>query len=367
MRTVFSYRSIAAAFALCMALSPRVLAETPGDGEDAAPAPLFADHAAIAVTIEAPLTAMIRERPDEEYLDGKFRYLDSDGTEQTFDLKLRTRGNFRRQERICKFPPLRLNFRKKQVEGTLFDGQDKLKLVTHCQQNKPTYEQFMLREYLAYRIFARLTDKSFGVRLLHINYVDTDGRNSRVKYGFVLEDDEHVAQRNGMKSMKTGNVTHADLDRSDENLVNVFMYMIGNTDFSLVQGPPDDGCCHNSMLLSASDGPPYTPLPYDFDFSGLVNAPYAAANPRFNLRSVRSRLYRGQCSNNDLLPATLRRILDRKDDIYALIDEIVMFSWNTRRVTARYLDSFYYAITEPETIRLEFLEQCVPAGQDVTS
>lgn len=367
MTTLFSHRSIGAACALCLALSPRVFADATASQDTAVRAPLFADHEALAVTIEAPLTTIIKERPDEEYLDGKLSFRDGDGREHTFDLKLRTRGNFRRREMICKFPPLRLNFRKKQVEGTLFDGQDKLKLVTHCQQNKPTYEQIMLREYLAYRIFALLTHKSFSVRLLHINYVDTEGHNSRVKFGFVLEDDEHVAQRNGMKSMKTGNVTHADLDRSDENLVNVFMYMIGNTDFSLVQGPPDDDCCHNSMLLSATDGRPYTPLPYDFDFSGLVNAPYAAPNPRFRLRSVRSRLYRGQCANNDMLPVTFRRFLDRKDEIFALFDEIVMFSSSTRRVTKRYLNSFYYVITEPEIIRLEFLEQCVPSSQDVTS
>ena len=357
---------IATAFAVCLlaSLSARAQQEAPGTGSTFAP--LFAGHTPLEVTIEAPLKTLMEERPDDEYLEGRFSYTGDDGTEHSFDLKLRTRGNFRRKPEICRFAPIRLNFQRKQVKDTLFDGQDKLKLVTHCQQSDPTYEQYTLREYLAYRILQLMTDKSFAARLLHINYVDTEGRYSREKYGFVLEDDDDVARRNGMKLVETGNVRHADLDPVPENLVNVFMYMIGNTDYSLIQGPPDDGCCHNSLLLSANDGPPYTPLPYDFDFSGLVKAEYAAPNPRFRLRNVRSRLYRGQCSNNELLPATVQRFIDRKDAVYALVDELHMFSSNSRRLTIRYLDSFYYAISNPDTISLEFLHQCLGAGQEAT-
>ncbi len=365
MKILLANWPIGVALTLCFALSTN--AEEAEPSADSSRAPLFADHTPLEVTIEAPITTLIRERPEKEYLEGKFSYRKDDGTEQTLDLKFRARGNFRLQKATCIFPPIRLNFRKKQVKDTLFDGQDKLKLVTHCQQNKPASEQLMLREYLAYRILQLLTEKSFSVRLLHIDYVDTDGKNSRVKYAFVIEDDDSVAERNGMKAIKRGNFKHTDLDPVDTNLVNVFMYLIGNTDFSLVQGPPDDDCCHNSGLMSATDGPPYTPLPYDFDFSGLVNAPYAAANPRFHLRSVRSRLYRGRCANNYLLPQTLQKILDNKDAIYALVDELEMFSGNSRRLTIRYFDSFFYAITNPDTIQLEFLEQCVGASQDVTS
>ncbi len=358
---------ICAAIVLCLPPALFVNAEEANPAADSSLAPLFAEHTPLEVTIEAPLTTLIKERPDKDYLEGKFSYTKDDGTVQTFDLKLRARGNFRLKNENCEFPPIRLNFRKKQVKDTLLHGQDKLKLVTHCQQRKPNYEQFMLREYLAYRIFQLLTEKSYSVRLLHINYVDTEVRRPRVKYGFVIEDDGVVAKRNGMKVIKRGNLKHADLDPVDTNLVNVFMYLIGNTDFSLIQGPPDDDCCHNSGLMSATDGPPYTPLPYDFDFSGLVNAPYAAANPRFHLRSVRSRLYRGQCRNEHLLPQTLQKFVDNKDALYALVDELEMFNSNSRRLTIRYLDSFYYAITNPDTIRLEFLEQCVGARQDVTS
>jgi len=336
------------------------LADNP-DG-DPAIAPLFASHAPLAVTIEAPLTTLMKERPDDEYLEGTFSYTGDDGAEQTFDLKIRARGKFRLQKDICNFSPIRLNFKKKQVADTLFAGQDKLKLVTHCQQNKPIYEQYVLREYIAYRILQVMTDKSFGVRLLRINYVDVEGRSSRTKYGFVIEDDDDVADRNGMKSLNIGDVTHDDLDPQQQNLAYVFQYMIGNTDFSLINGPEFSNCCHNSRLLSVTGGPPFTPIPYDFDFSGLVKAPYAEPNRRFMLASVRSRLYRGHCGNNDLLPDTFRHFLERKDAVYAIVDELDMFTARSRRLVIRYLDSFYDCITRPEEIAEEFTDKCTPGG-----
>ncbi len=325
-------------------------------------APLFVDHSPLEVTIEAPLKTLIRERPDKDYLEGTFSYAKSDGTQQTFDLRLRTRGKFRRKKETCNFPPIRLNFRKQQLKDTIFEGQNKLKLVTHCQQNKVAFEQLVLREYLAYRILRELTPRSFRVRLMRIHYVDTEGLSPKLKYGFVLEDDDDVADRVGMKSVKGGNVKHADLDPRAQNLVSVFQYLIGNTDYSLVQGPADDDCCHNSKLLSKTGGPPYTPLPFDFDFSGLVDAPYAAPNPRFRIKSVRTRLYRGICSNNDLLPETFQQFLDKQDAIYALVDELYMFNGRSRRVTVNYLNAFYETITDQKKIDRQFKAKCVAWG-----
>ena len=321
-------------------------------------APLFADQTPLAVKIEAPLTTLMTERPDEDYLDGTFTYINGDGTEQLFDLKIRTRGNFRRQDKICDFTPIRLNFRKKQVKDTLLDGQDKLKLVTHCKSGVTYNEQLLLREYMAYRFFQVMTDVSFSVRLLQITYVDTEGADPMTKYGFVLEDNDAVAERLGMESIKSPDITHDDLDPAHDNLVNVFQYMIGNTDFSLINGEPGEECCHNAELLSASVGPPFTPLPYDFDFAGMVNASYAVSNPQFKLKSVRQRLYRGRCNNNNLLPATLQQFLDKREVFYAIIDELDMLGSRSRKDVTAYLDSFFKHISNQRGIQARFIERC---------
>jgi hypothetical protein len=326
--------------------------------EAADPAPLFSDHAVIDVTIEAPLTTLRTVRSDEEYLDGRFSYTTADGESRSFDLRLRTRGRFRLQEATCNFPPVRLNFKKKQVEDTLFDGQDKLKLVTHCQQNKPSYEQLVLREYLAYRFLQALTDYSFRVRLMRINWVDTESDDTRVKVGFVIEDDDDVADRLGMTAKKTPNFTIEDLVPEQRRLAYVYQYMIGNTDYSLIHGADENDCCHNSVPMTATGGPPYMPVPYDFDFAGLVNAPYAIVDRRFPISNVRQRLYRGRCVDNEHLPELFSRFREKREEFTAILGEPDMLSGRTRRDVTSYLDRFYRDISDPERIEKQFIDRC---------
>lgn len=321
-------------------------------------APLFADDSVLAVTIEAPLTTLMRDRPDEVYLAGKFSFTNREGIEQTFDLKVRTRGKYRREEEHCKFAPIRLNFRKSQVAGTIFEGQDKLKLVTHCQNYKPEFEQLILREYLAYRFLNVVTDRSFRVRLMRVRYVDTEGSRALTRWGFVIEDDDAVAQRNGMQTVKTGNLSSDELDRKQQNLVHVFQYLIGNTEYSLFAAEPDEYCCHNIDLMSAHDDGAVYPLAYDFDFAGLVNAPYAQPNPRYKIQSVRQRLFKGRCRNIELLPATFQRFSDRRDAIYAVVEDLEALTPNSRRYVNRYLNGFFHHISKPQDVQARFIDKC---------
>jgi hypothetical protein len=340
------------ALTLCLAAAPRM----PALAEPMAP--LFSDTAPLDVKIEAPLTTLMEARPEEEYLDGTFSFADDDGQAHSLELKLRTRGNFRRQPVVCNFAPIRLNFKKKQVKGTLFDGQDKLKLVTHCKNGVSYYQQLVLREYLAYRMLQQLTDKSFGVRLLQIDYVDTETGESMNRIGFVIEDNGDVADRLGMQAVKRGNIEHADLDPAHESLINLFQYMIGNTDYSLVKGQDEGDCCHNSELLSATGEAPFFPLPYDFDFAGMVNAPYAQPAPEFELLSVRQRLYRGTCSNTDILAGTIQRLLEHRADIYRTIDDTTLLSGRSRKDVTNYLDAFFKTISNPKTIESRLIKRC---------
>jgi len=320
--------------------------------------PLFASHSLLSVTIRAPLTTLMQERPDEEYLNGTFSLTTENGDERLFQLKLRTRGKYRREKRHCDFAPIRLNFRVDDVFNSILAGQDKLKLVTHCKTRNYHYEQLVLREYLAYRILNLLTDESYRVRLMKINYIDTEGGKPTTKLGFVLEDDDHVAARNNMGPIKTGDIQAGDLDRGQQSLIDIFQYMIGNTEYSLFIAEPDDDCCHNSDLMSATGTAPYTPLAYDFDFSGLVNAPYAEPNPRYRLRHVRQRYYKGLCGNNDLLPETIQRFIDRKEATYELVRELELLDMKSRKHVVSYLNLFYKRISDPKSVRLRLEYKC---------
>jgi hypothetical protein len=357
MRTGYSWRSPLAAGAFLLLQCTLVAGQTsvPETGDAA---PLFADHAAIDVTIEAPLTTLRTVRSDEEYLDGTFSYQTADGDAGSFDIKLRTRGRFRLLESTCNFPPVRLNFRKKQVKDTLLDGQDKLKLVTHCQHNKPSYEQLVLREYLAYRFLQVLTDKSFRVRLMRINWIDTESNDNRLKVGFVIEDDDDVADRVGMSAKKTPNIEIEDLDPAQRRLAYIYQYMIGNTDYSLIHGADENDCCHNSVPMTATEGPPYTPVPYDFDFSGLVNAPYAVIDRRFRISNVRQRLYRGRCIDNEFLPENFAYFTEKRAAFLSILDEIDLLSGRTLRDVTGYLDRFFEDISDAGRIKKQFIDRC---------
>jgi hypothetical protein len=134
--------------------------------------------------------------------------------------------------------------------------------------------------------------------------------------------------------------------------------MIGNTEYSLVSPEPGKNCCHNLEVMSATEGPPYIPLPFDFDFSGLVNAGYAQPNPRYPIGDVRTRFYKGVCRNNDVLPKTLDLFRQRRDVFRRIIGESDFLSGRSRRSIDRYVDAFYRIIEDPESVQTEFIAGC---------
>lgn len=318
---------------------------------------LFESHEVLNVTIEAPLSTLMKVRSDVDYLEGSFGFTDEVGVTQTVDLKLRARGRYRRQKNTCTFPPVRLNFKTAQVAGTLLEDQDKLKLVTHCNSRRKNYEQLVLREYLAYRILEVLTEKSFRTRLLKVTYVDNENSgDSFAKYGFVIEDDDNLGKRIDHSSKKIEALTYTDLAPKQTNLVSLFQYLIGNTDYSLIRGPEDDDCCHNAVPFSA--GERFIPVPYDFDFSGLVDAPYAEPNPRFRLKSVKSRYYRGRCTNNALLPDTIAYFQSKQPEIMGLIEDLTALDNRNRQKVTRYVDDFFADVADEKIVARKLVNRC---------
>lgn len=322
------------------------------------PQPLFASHETLNVRIDAPLSTLRDERESEEYRDGKLAYTTADGTEVVLDLKVRARGKFRRQRDVCPFPPVRLNFRKKQTDGTVFEGQDKLKLVAHCRTGSNRYEQLVLREFVAYRILQLLTEQSFSVRLLQITWQNTDEPDDPfVHYGFVIEDEDLLAKRLGTRVADAEYSFPSQLDREQAALIGVFQYLIGNTDFSMLRGPEGDVCCHNVTLFENGHG--FLPIPYDFDFSGLVDAPYAAPNPKYRIRNVRSRLYLGRCQHNEMVEQTLTRVAAKRADIESLIQAQEGLARSTRSSLQKYIDRYFKTIDTPDDIERRLLKECV--------
>ena len=321
--------------------------------------PLFADNSILEVTITAPFSTLMRARSSEEYLMGQLAYEDEKSGAVVLEAGIRARGRFRRDRDVCSFAPLRLNFKKETTRKTLFTRTDKIKLVTHCRDKSARYSQGVLREYLAYRILNTMTDKSFRVRLLRIRYVDTDSKKAdRVEFGFLIEPDERLAKRLGMKVMDIEKTTTDALDGRHANVTSVFQYLIGNTDFSPIQAAEGESCCHNHVLIGGETGDLLS-VPYDFDMSGFVSAAYAAPNSQFRIRNVRQRLYRGRCINNEHLDNTLQAYRDRRQDIYQLVNGLTHLSDKTRKQLIRYIDDFYGTINDPKQLDSRLNKRCI--------
>ena len=317
---------------------------------------LFGSDETLKVRIVAPLEVLRKERPEKDYVSGKFVFDTGNGATE-LDVGIRTRGNYRRRPDVCVFPPLRLNFKKSQVKGTLFANQDKLKLVTHCGNKSHTYGQAVISEFLAYRILNLMTDISFRVRLLEIQYETPDDGKQFEAYGILIEHRDALAERIGAAPLRTVKTEVEQLELEYLNLTSVYHFLIGNTDFSPIAGAVRGPCCHNHALFG-NEGEPIYSVPYDFDMSGFVDAPYAAPNPKLRLDSVKERLYRGRCVNNDRLPATVNAFLEKREEIEDLISAQPQLATRNRADKLKYVAQFYKTISSERRLQRSVIRKC---------
>jgi hypothetical protein len=324
--------------------------------ESGLPDPLFQSDETLNVTITAPLTTLVRKRPKDEYLPGIFTYKDSDGADVALDIEIRTRGHFRHEN--CNYPPLRLNFKKAQTDGTLFEQENILKLVVHCGASKK-YEQMVLREYLAYLMLNELTDLSFKARLLRVSYSDNEkSKDGQVRYAFLIEHKKRLAKRLGLKDLGLERTSIAAIQPEQLNLTSLFELFIGNTDFSPIAGAPGRGCCHNYVVFGNGVDAQIA-IPYDFDQSGFVDAPYASPNEHFRIRRVTQRLYRGRCVNNEHVQASLDAFREKRQSFYALVENQEGLDNGVRKWLVKFIDKFYDLINDPKDVEKQIIKKCV--------
>jgi hypothetical protein len=321
-------------------------------------APLFASHEPLRLRIEADFHGLAGDRgEDEEERDGRLIVVEEDGSETAYPLEVRTRGRFRLKRKTCSFPPLRLDVPRSRMEGSVFEGQDKLKLVTHCRDGDE-FQQNVFQEYLIYRFYNLLTPRSLQVRLAFITYADPASDDAPLeRFGFLIESEEAIAGRLSGAVLdpeeEPGGMVHPARTRGeDTGRIALFQYLIGNTDFSLYYG-------HNAVLLEL-DGHRVVPVPYDFDFSGLVDARYASPAPEVGTRNVRQRVYRGICRPDIDYPALYQRFLDHREEMAALVLQEPLLAEEERREMLEYLDEFWAVLRDPDEARKRIQEACRP-------
>ena len=318
--------------------------------------PLFSSDTPLRLTIQGPISAIAKNAEDSTApRDGTMTVA---GTAELHAVRLTPRGISRRRKETCSFPPLRVELAAPAAAASMFAGQRRLKLVTHC-RSSAGFQQHTLLEYSAYRIFNLLTPLSYRARLASIDYVEPNGRTLTSRMGFFIEDTDDVARRNGLRQAVVGDrIASALLEPRQAARVALFQYMLGNLDWSMRAGPQGEGCCHNSRLLSGQ-GTAMVPVPYDFDYSGLVDAPYAVPPEAFRIHSVRSRVYQGYCRNNAEALAAAAEFRARRPAIEALFGQIPAMEPRTRKEALAYLAKFFDDISSDEATRTRVLKTCI--------
>ncbi|MGI9289408.1 MAG: hypothetical protein ACR2P1_28825 [Pseudomonadales bacterium] len=316
------------------------------------PAALFADTAPFEMEMrldfdEICLNPEARDCPD---VPAEISYRAANGSEKRLAVNIRTRGRWRETTGDCSFPALFVYFTPDQTRGTVFEGEAMLPLTTHCKHSSFKYENYVLTEYLAHRLYRLLTDVSLDARMLHVTYVDADNDRRRRRYAFFTEHFERLAARNNKEFYRVRQVELKSTIPEEMATLALFQFMIGNLDWSAY-------ACHNIAVFRDVNGST-TPVPYDFDFSGIVDAEYATPPERFNQRSVRFRRYRGYCWPDLDWSVLFEKFQRIRDDVFQELAAVPSLSKFHRRRVDRYIRSFYKIIDSEAKRRKQIIKRC---------
>jgi hypothetical protein len=335
------------AFAICMAGWAGADAQSLPDQDS-----LFRGVDPLAITLRADFKRLknekFRKNLKERTLPAAISISAPGGTMFHDSMSLRARGNMRRE--ICNMPPMQLNFGP--AADPVLRRWGTLKLVCGCATTEYD-EQLVLKEYLAYQIYNLITDKSFRVRLARITYEPVSGKaKPYTQYAFLIEDTDDMARRNGCIEIKDTVVPTTRTDRWHATLFGLFQYMIGNTDYEIQK-------YHNIKLIRSlqdTNAAPI-PVPYDFDYSGFVDARYAVPAPAFGTTSVTERVYRGFQRTPQELEAALSVFMAAKPTVDSLLRNFPPLADGSRKDALKYISRFYEIAEDPKTAKRIFLDE----------
>jgi len=311
---------------------------------------LFQSEELLKITLKFDIRKVTSDIKIRKEREADLSYLQADGSKITHKIKMNVRGNSRTNKDVCSFPPLKLNLKKKEVKNTLFNKQNKLKLVTHCNNSKRS-EGNVKTEYLIYQLYQIINTTSIKARLCEVTYVDTrNNRKTFTKIGILLEDIDDVAKRNDVKVFENKIRNQESLEKTNLDKLIFFQYMIGNLDWSVPNR-------HNMKIIKAkSKGLPIA-VPYDFDYSGFVNASYSVPPVGFNISSTRTRVFRGICRVNNYGP-TIQFYQNKKSELYKKINEATFLDDKKRASLLKYMDDFYEVLDSPKLLTKKIIKAC---------
>jgi len=289
--------------------------------------------------LEADLVEFINNKNTPNSTPATIRFKDKTGVDNEIKLKIRARGKFRR--RICEFPPLKLNFSKSDLQKRGFKKLDKISLVTHCFQSKP-HESFILKEYLVYKLYELVSDHYFRVQLVRIKYICTASKKKYTRYGILLEDDKEIAKRiNAKVCEECYNKQKEDFKSDNLYTQELFQFMISNTDWSIP-------LAKNLKLFQPEDSSHLLVIPYDFDYSGFVYAPYIRLSTNYGQTNPRDRRFIGFANNSAEIAPVISLFESKKEEILEFVRNFKTLNYEDRMDLIEFLESFFELLEDDQ-------------------
>ena len=312
---------------------------------------LFENDELLELTLRFDISAFKRNKTKEEYLPALLTLYLNNTDSVNKEVKIKSRGQTRLS--ICSFPPIRINFKKTGSSNDEFKNIDKIKMVTHCD---PGNQLYTLKEYLSYKLYNVLTDYSYRVRLARIKYINT-AKTSKpfIEYAFFIEPAEVLGKRIKGTEILTINLTQKNIKPEMMDRMAIFNYMIGNTDWSVP-------IKHNITIFSQSfsSNPSLGAIvPYDFDYSGLVNTDYALPFKDLGLKSVLERRYLGICRSQDIFTNELKEFIEKKTEFYKVINDFPYLNAKNKKEMITYLEGFFRDFDKHNIIVYKLLNECL--------
>ncbi|MEM6320560.1 MAG: hypothetical protein AAF960_23025 [Bacteroidota bacterium] len=302
---------------------------------------LLQQHKVANITIKTDLDSLINVRRRTTYQPATFTYEATEGEQRTAPVKLRPRGKYRR--RVCDFPTIKLNFSKKKLKANGMSKYDDYKLVTHCLNDKKVSQENVLREYLVYKMYNLLSEESYQVQYLNLTYIDSKGKKNKLqRAGFIIEDTGELEDRIDVEVFSDAKLPLDSFDREQLLSVALFQYMIGNVDWRAI------GYTKNAKTLKKKGASTYQVLPYDFDFSGLVQVSYGRLAEHLNQKDQRQRIFLGPMTSSEDLRPTIAHFQAKKAALLDLINNFDLLSKPSRKNIRKYIESFYEDIADGE-------------------
>ncbi|MDZ7740776.1 MAG: hypothetical protein U5Q03_03245 [Bacteroidota bacterium] len=223
--------------------------------------------------------------------------------------------------------------------------------MTHCNNLDRSAEDYLMSEYLAYRIFNQIHNISHRVRLVRVDYHDILGKyRSLSRYAFFIEKSEQLAERADLQYMECDHLSMDQLNMDYYNLVSVFQFLIGNTDWSVM-------IPKNITPMAGEDSLNIYIAPYDFDLSFLVRPSYIEKNPGLNPDKSTAKI-KAYCQSLDDFQAVIRVVTGKKAAILKSVRKFELLGNRQKKHMLKFLEGRFKILEDPRRLPEFFEEHC---------